>query len=339
MKKNLLNLMTGSLVLICSVSIAQPTLTATGINPIIGDSYTLNGSGYVSPGSAGASQTWNLSTMSGASAGLTNVVSPASTTYGSSFTTSTVGANNATAGTVNYYKTSSAALQNSGIASGTTPIVYSNFEDYLHFPCAFNNTFTDSWAASFVSGGYTFYRTGSTTVTADSYGTLITPNGTYTNVMRIHFVQVYQDSAYVGMPYIITYNNDEYMWYKDGAHVQIAAVYTLTSSSGGPYTGGSYVLGSVGINNAADFISSSNVFPNPAVDKLTVDFTLTENKKVDVQLYNALGQKMEQNQSANGVQGLNTVQLDVATLPQGIYFAQIILEGNIAATKRFVVTK
>jgi hypothetical protein len=39
------------------------------------------------------------------------------------------------------------------------------------------------------------------------------------------------------------------------------------------------------------------------------------------------------------MQGLNNIQLDVATLPEGIYFAQIVLEGNIAATKRFVVSK
>lgn len=338
MKKNLLKLMTGSLVIICSVSIAQPTLTATGVNPVIGENYTLNGSAYVSPGSAGASQTWNLSSMSGASAGITNVVAPSSTTYGSSFTTSTVAAENSTAGTVNYLKTSSTAMQNSGIVSGTTVITYSNFEDYLHFPTNFSNTFTDSWAASFVSSGYTFYRTGTTTVTADSYGTLITPNGTYTNVTRIHFVQDYQDSAFIGTPYVITYDNDQYMWYKDGIHVQIASVYTLTTSAGGPYTGGSYVLGSLGIDDAS-FISASNVFPNPAVDQITVDFTLTENKSVTVQVFNALGQKMDLNQSAEGFTGANTIQLDVATLPEGIYFAQILLEGNIAATKRFVVAK
>lgn len=331
--------MTFGLVLISTVSIAQPVLTATGINPVVGNTYTLFGSPYVSPGSAGAGQTWNLSTMTGTTAGLTTVVLPSATTYGASFSSSTVGCNNPTANTVNYYKTSATALQNSGIASGTTPFIYSNFEDFLHFPCSFNDTYVDSWAATFVSGGYTFYRTGSTTVTADGYGTLITPNGTYTNTMRVHFVQVYQDSAFVGVPYIITYNNDEYMWYRNGIHVQVASLYTLTSSAGGPYTGGSYVTGTVGIDDAADFISASNLFPNPASDQLTVDFTLTESKKVDVQLFNSIGQSVYINQTAQGLQGVNTIQLNVAGLPEGIYFAKILLDGEVGATKRFVITK
>ncbi|MCC6702640.1 MAG: T9SS type A sorting domain-containing protein [Fluviicola sp.] len=45
------------------------------------------------------------------------------------------------------------------------------------------------------------------------------------------------------------------------------------------------------------------------------------------------------NQQMEGFQGTNTIQLDVATLPEGIYFASIVLDGTTAATKRFVVAK
>ena len=313
MKKKLLNFMAGSLMLTYSVSIAQPTLTATGINPVIGDNLTYFNGNYVSPGSSGASQTWNLSTMSGTSGGLITIVTPASTTNGSNFSSSTVAGENVSSGTDSYYKTSATALQNSGIDAGGTLITFSNFEDYLHFPFSFSNSYTDTWAAQFFSG-YQFWRTGYTTVTADSYGTLITPNGTYTNVMRIHFVQIYQDSAYPGFPYVITYNNDQYIWYKEGVHLPIASVYNLTSSSGGPYTGGNYRSGAVGINEVSNYITSSNVFPNPAVDVVTINFTLTENKMVAILLFNSLGQKMEINQSTDGFQGLNSIQLNVATL-------------------------
>lgn len=331
--------MTGTFVLGASVALAQPTLTATGINPVIGESFTLNTSPFVSAGSAGASQTWDLSTMSGTSAGASSMVTPSSTANASSFPSSNVAWSNTTAGTVNYYKTTSTSLQTFGVVSGSTVIPYSNSEDILHFPFAYTNTYSDAWAGQFVSSGYTFYRTGTTTVTADGYGTLITPVTTYTNVMRVHFVEVYKDSAYVGVPYVITYNNDEYMWYRNGIHVQVAAVYTLTSSaSASPYTGGTYVTGTVGINEN-DQLSSSSIFPNPASDQVTVDFTLTESKMVSVQIFNSIGQREDISQSGNGMQGENTMQLDVSTLSKGIYFAQIMLDGNVAATKRFVVTK
>jgi hypothetical protein len=338
MKKPLHKLFLGTFAISAVFSNAQPVLTATGVNPVIGESFTLFNGNYVSPGSAGAGQTWNLSGISGSSAGLTNVVAPSSTTYGSSFPTATVAANNTTASTVNYYKPTSGAWENHGVVSGTTVIPYSNPEDFLHFPFSYTNTYTDSWAGQFVSGSYTFYRTGTTTVTADGYGTLITPTATYSNVMRVHFVQVYKDSAFVGVPYVITYNNDEYMWYKNGAHVQVALVYTLTTSAGGPYTGGSYVTGTVGMEEASKFISSSDLFPNPAADQITLNFTLTENKKVELKIINALGQQSGITQNTDGISGENSIEVDVTSLNPGIYFAQMMLDGNVTQTKRFVVS-
>lgn len=338
MKKKLLAFMTGSLMLICSVSIAQPTITATGINPVIGNSFTTQAANYVSPGSSGAGQTWNLSTMTGTTSSTATAVTPGSTTYGSSFPNSNV-ALNYTGGGAAYYKTSSSACQFYGVVSTSNVVMsYSNPEDFMHFPFSYNNTYSDPWAVQFVNGGYTFYRTGTTTVTADGYGTLTTPNGTYTNVLRIHYVQTYQDSAYVGTPYIIAYSNDEYLWYKEGIHLPLATVYTLTAN-GSPTTAGTYTTGNLGIDNPSALISSSNIYPNPATDIVNIEFTLTENQKADVRLFNAIGEQLTINQSTNGFQGENNMQLDVADLSEGVYFAQIMLNGNIAATKRFVITK
>ena len=338
MRKKLLALTTGSLMLICSVSIAQPTLTATGMNPVIGNSYTGESANYVSPGSSGASQTWNLSSMSGTSSSTANAVAPGSTSYGGSFPNSNL-AWSGSGGSAVYYKTSTSALQFYGAASGTSVLSYSNPEDLLHYPFTYNNTYNDTWAVNYNSGGYTVYRTGTTTVTADSYGTLVTPAGTFTNVLRIHFVENYQDSMYIMGPQVVTYNNDEYIWYKEGTHVQLATVYTLTPSTGSPTTSGSYTTLTSGINDFSEILSSSDLYPNPTSDKVTIDFTLTKNQKADVRLFNEVGQQVKISQSVYGIQGENKILLDVAELPEGIYFAQIVLEGNVTATKRFVITK
>jgi len=281
MKRRLLYFIPGYMLLLGNAAIAQPTLTATGINPVIGESYTINNGNYVSEGSSGANQTWDLSTISGSSGGLTNNVTPSSTPNGSNFPTSNLAADNTTTGSTGYYFTSSSVLQILGAVggSGSTVITYSNYEDILHFPFNYNNSYNDQWAASFQSAGYNYYRTGNTTVTADGYGTLITPNGTYTNVMRVHFVQDYQDSTYIGTPYIITYYNDEYIWYKEGVHATLAAVYTFTNSMSGTSTAGFYLTGTIGIDETNNYITSSNVFPNPAVDKVNINLNLTEKKR------------------------------------------------------------
>ena len=340
MKKNLLSFLTLNFVLIGTAVIAQPTLTATGTNPVIGDSQTFTTTPYFSPGSAGAGQTWNFGTLTGTAGTRATAVTVASTPNAASYPAANLAINQG-GGSYSYQKTSSSAYQNYGSVSGATVITYSNPEDFLRFPFTYNNSYVDNFAATFNSGGYNFFRRGTTTVTADAYGTLTTPLGTFSNVTRIHFVQAYQDSTNFGVPYIITYNNDEYFWYVNGTRTSLAATFTFTSSATGtPTTGGAFLSAtSVGVNDVEALASNVNLYPNPAVNAITIDFNLPENKNVTATLYNAVGQQVQDAASLSGIQGTNAVTFDISTLPQGIYYAQITVEGSIAATKRFVVSK
>lgn len=340
MKKQLLNLMTGSLILASFASIAQPSLTGTAVNPTIGESFTYTTcTTYFNQGPAGANQTWNFSTSTGTTSGVSSCVSVSSTPSGSSFPSANIAFNNAAGSNYSYQKTSATAYQNYGnVTSSGIVMSYSNPEDFLRFPFTYNNTYNDPWSCTFVNSGYTFYRTGATSITADGYGTLTTPAGTFTNVLRVHMVQTYQDSAYVGMPYVILYTNDEYMWYVNGTHAALAATFSFTAN--GSTSQSSFYLGAPsGIDNISNILTSLEVFPNPASDLIKINYNLTENKKVELCLFNTLGEKIHNSQTEEGIQGTNTSELNIAELPEGIYFAQIILDGNVAATKRFVVSK
>lgn len=334
MKKSL-QLFFGASVLLSVNAWAQPTLTATGINAVVGDILSIaNSTVSVSPGSAGAGQTWNLSALTGSAASNT-VVTVSSTPNAASFPNANISLKGASY--YAYYKTSSTAWQNYGSAT-TVVMPYSDPEDFLHFPFTYNNTFTDTWAAVFTNT-YTFYRKGSTTVTADGYGTVTTPAGTFNNALRVHFVQTYQDSAYVGTPYVITYQNDEYMWYLNGNHTPIATVYTLTTS-GNPSPGGSYLTNAVnGINDQVNLINNCLVSPNPAVEQINLDFDLAQNKHIEIKLFNSLGASVSPFISAEGLQGSNRYKLDVSTLPEGPYFIQVHLDGTPGTTRKFVISR
>jgi|SRR6218665_460535 len=341
MKKQLLNIFSFSFVMLGSAALAQPTLTATGCNPVLGDGQTFTSTAYFAPGSAGAGQTWNFGSLTGTTGTPATVVTVASTPYAATFSGTSNIAINQGGGNYSFQKTSSTAYQNYGTVAGGTVINYSNPEDYVHYPFTYNNSFVDYWAATFTSGGYNFFRRGHTTVTADAYGTLTTPMGTFSNVTRVHFVQDYQDSTNIGVPYVITYLNDEYFWYVNGTHAQLAATYTFTSSaSGTPTTGGFYLSAvTASVNENSEFVSSLNLFPNPATNNITIDLNLTENKSVTTTLYNAVGQQVQTAVTTEGTTGSNIVAFDISELPQGIYFAQILVDGKIAGTKRFVVSK
>lgn len=316
--------------------LAQPTLTATGINQVIGDQITSNNTQYVSPGSAGANQTWNLSSMSSSGSGTTTIVSPASTPNGSSFSNATIAMQSGS--TYAYYKTSASAWQYYGADNGSTVLAYSDPEDQLHYPFTFNNSFTDTWACTFTNT-YTFYRTGSSTVTDDGYGTLTTPDGTFTGVTRVHFVQTYQDSANISsVPYVITYSNDEYMWYLNGNHYPIAAVYTLTTSAGSPITGGLYLSNVVSGIEEQNGMSSLTMFPTLASDNINFTYSVDAPSAVTISVYNEAGQLlMEIPQEA--MVGENNISISVAELPAGNYFATIANGNAIPAVRKFVVSR
>lgn len=334
MKKSILHLMVFSLLSISCVSIAQPTLTSTGTNYTVGTSFSTFSASYVSPGNSGANQTWDLSSMSGTTSNTMGFVPPTSTAYSSYFPQANLACTATAYAAVGYYKVSSTAMQVCG-SYNSFEMVYSNLEDLMRYPCTYNSTYTDPWVTQYTANGYTFYRKGTTTVTADGYGTLITPNATYTNTMRVHVVQTYQDSAYLGYQYIATFTNDEYMWYKEGINMQIATVYSLTGS-GNTYTGGSYLTGNIGVENIEKNQIVSVIYPNPTSNNLTIEYSLQKNENIELQLINSLGQQTDINYTTIAFQGDNSIKLDISKLPEGIYFAQLKIKGEVIATKRFI---
>lgn len=339
MKKNLAYLiLLGFFLAMPMFSIAQPTITATGVNPVIGESYNIQNCNYINPGNAGANQTWNLSAMTGTSVTSTSYVAPSSTPSGSSFPNSNI-AWSIPSSTVSYYKTSSTALQYYGIASGSLIMSYSNPEDVLHYPFTYNNTYSDSWYTVFFNGAYTFYRRGTTNVTADGYGTLITPAGNYNDVLRVHLVQSYRDSAYIGGPYIINYHNDEYRWYKEGTHIQIANVYTITIPGLSTTTGASYLVSNSAIDQPTVPANVSLFYPNPASDRIFFNICLDKNEKIEMVLYNTLSLKMGKTFIWNGFKGENTVSIDLDNFAEGVYFAQILLNGALVSNERFMIIR
>ncbi len=349
MKKSLQKLFTVASLAFATMALAQPTLTALGMNAVVGDQLNNHTAGYTSPGNSGANQTWNLSAMGTGTLNVYSGVTVASTPYAVNFPAANVALTSTVSSQYIYYKTSSTALQLEGLAvnSGTTSVkfIYSNPEDFLHFPFSYNNTYTDPWQTTFSTGGSQFLRRGNTTVTADGYGTVTTPAGTFSNVMRIHFVQIYSDSTNISGfgPYVINYNNDEYIWYLNNNHYPLATVSTLSTTSSFTNSvsqNGTYLTGIIaGIESPSQYISAVNLFPNPASLSANLSISLTENKQVSIQVVNILGSEVGKSIVSEGMQGKNDYKLEVSNLSEGVYFAQISLNGVLASVQKVIISK
>jgi hypothetical protein len=73
-----------------------------------------------------------------------------------------------------------------------------------------------------------------------------------------------------------------------------------------------------GENNPASF----DVFPNPAYDKLTLQFGLDEIEKVEIDLYDVAGKRaISMTPYFNA--GLNKISIDISDLPGGVYLLDL----------------
>jgi hypothetical protein len=314
-------------------SVAQPTLTGSSSNPVIGDQLTYNKSNYVSPGNAGANQTWNLSAMT-STASASEFVAPASTPS-PSIPNSNISLQVGTS-TYYYYKTNSIALQNcSDILYGNI-ISYSNPEDALQYPFTFNNTFVDTYQG----GGFGISRNGTSTVTADGYGTLITPAGTYTNVLRIKIVRNYVDDP-GSVNLAITSDVLEYLWFSPNQRFHLASIYTMTNTSQGGTTtaqGGHYIGNYLtGIEEQNSWSNTVDLYPIPASNVLHIGLTGQIPTTIKASLYSTAGQLLKE--STIITQGKVDLEYQVADIPNGIYLINLKSDRGFTTQKRIVISK
>ncbi|MEO8149383.1 MAG: T9SS type A sorting domain-containing protein [Bacteroidia bacterium] len=313
---------------------AQPVLTAANTNPVIGESFTYHNwtpSGF-SPGASGANATWNFSTTTSTSVNTIAIVTPSSTPNGSLFPNANLAYS--LNGSYDYQLGNSTYLARVGAYSTAVAIPYSNEEKIMTYPFNFNSTFNDPWAASFVSGGYTFNRSGTTDGTADGYGTLILPGGvTLSNVMRIHLTEVYTDVWAFGT---IDYNSDIYEWIAPGIHYPVFS-YSYLIASGSPYYGGTYMdAASLGIDNSTASITMQ-VYPNPVTDFLHVQFETRPGSSYKISLVSSLGQEKILEQDKASTTNINAT-FDIKNYKSGMYLLRVET-GDGVSTRKITLTR
>ena len=92
-----------------------------------------------------------------------------------------------------------------------------------------------------------------------------------------------------------------------------------------------------GIDEHTRNISQLNVYPNPANTSVTLSYQLAQNENKGIlRLYNTTGQLIKTNNisSANG-----TIEEDVSTLPGGIYYYTLSVNGMIMATNKLAIIR
>lgn len=195
--------------LFCSGLAAQPVLNSA-ITPFPGTSIpftTLNQALDMS--NAGANVTWDFSGFSGGQAATADIVSAASDPDASAFP----GATHVVSGLgpKRIYTMDATGWYILGIAQTGFTVSCDNSIREIKLPQNFESSSVDALNCGFSFQGLNFERTGFAENSYDAWGTLILPNGTLTNVIRVKTHELTTDLAsFQGLP--ITNQNDNYTY-------------------------------------------------------------------------------------------------------------------------------
>ena len=301
-------------------SFSQVTIQASDINPFLGETFTSYKTNAVSVGPTGLNVTWDLSQMVSSSSQISTVAS-ANTSFPLSNSTTNIDDLSKI-----YSLNNSSGQFIYGDLEGTTLITYTDPMQMMAFPMTSTLVASDNHVASFSISGLTFNRVGTTSILCNSYGTLITPEGTFTDVLRVRLQMDYVDT-YVGGP--LNYSVIAYAWYKAGIHKELASVVEITSPQGVNSYGQYLETSSLGVKQIES--NDFTVYPNPTSDEINVSFDKTEEIKT-IKVLNLNGEVVKEFTSFQN----NSVRLNVENLNEGIYFLNITTVDDETKIVKFI---
>ena len=274
---------------------AQPVLNATDFETELSMTVYKGNSSGLSPGNAGANQVWDFSGLTLTPPNFTfNTVAVATAPSSNNFPASNYcwkmiesSDPNNIISEYDFYNLSNTSLEYLG-HSGSSISIYSDTAIYFQFPYTYNTEINDTYQSSGAPNAH------SNTSVYDAYGTLKTPFGTYTNVIR----QKKTEGTYVS-----------YRWYQTKPF-SIIMQGEFTDSS--PLTVYKNTTG-LGVN-PIEPKKAMAIFPNPAHTELNIQ--LPEQQTLDrVAIKDVTGKiVLKQDQNLN--------QINVSHLANGLYFIE-----------------
>lgn len=340
------------IVLLFSVNglFAQPVLN-NNLNFTIGDNYRIDGYNFVTnidPGGPGGNQAWDFEVVDGEEffEGVPAMcVDPSTTPFGDS--TGAAGATiaikplNSEFGPYQYYKTNVSSREL--LAMGWYETGNTSFTNYLNnyvdlqFPMAYGDDYdfiTELLMYSVDLGYHVMRDSGHVYIEADAWGSMITPIGTYPNVLRLKTTSVIH-SWYrydIGEPWIYLgeFTDISYNWYAPDIKVPVLTImeFLFDKSAGEMYA----------LHFLADYqfptgIESQektvfNVFPNPANHIIHV-VSGEDHIAEEITIYDQHGKEMLRQIPQNGA-------LDVSELKPGCYFVELRDQKN-TMTRKLVI--
>lgn len=315
--------------------IAQPTLTAANSNPTSGEifyGHTIDTSGK-NVGSSGAGVTWIIPTEPILTIDTTIYSNCISTPYCDSFPTSNLAALNNLDYTYSFAYTG--GLSMIGMHTEGQLLYFTDPLKKIAYPFTFGSISHDT-AFCTINTFTTIYLSIYYSITADAWGTLITPSGTYSNTLRTHTTIITKDSLNLGgMPIINYLQNEEYNWYNPGVHHPLLTMSVDTIGSGSTYLSGvKYYTQHLSPTIVYDKEQiKATLYPNPAQNMINVRWSGAGKETVEISITDLTGRLLKKETSPNLKNEINNIDLPCIDYKSGTYILYIRSGENLLVEK------
>jgi len=332
--------------LVSAVMLAQPTLDYPQNAPQIGEVSQIQ---FVTPGditfaTSGPDVTWDYSELTPIYGGEITAIDPSQAPAGAQFPASNVAISMGdTIFTFTLANADGYHYLGSQSTTGSYPsiLVYSDSRTFLKFPFTYEDTYFDAYKGVVTTAAATVHVTAFSELYADAYGTLILPSGTYTNVLRTVTVDAELDSVFVGGSFMKSFDilRTQFSWFEEDGPGPLMSIEIMSNEGLGSLdTMAYYITSGSGIgDDQQSQISQLRVYPNPADQHVTIAFKTSPNTGATISIVNQVGQVViSRTVNAKSMGSVNE-NIDISTLPPGIYFANINCDCSKQLTEKFVI--
>ena len=307
-------------------STAQITLTAATHGITAGSSSSLWSADttnfYAGPG--GTAQTWDFSWLQLDTLGSTSYYFDPAAMGGSFYTSLFPTANLMCAASMTsglFYNQTPTELSLVGEFYYATGIAqnYSDPQIVQPYPFSYGNTVTDAFYSTYAGTTHS----GNTTITADGEGTLMLPWGSFP-ALRVKTMEHYVDVAGAS---VLTVDVAIYNWYTATDQFPVLQfAYGAGHLGSGPVQSFKTVLVNsavVGIQENDANAIAMNVFPNPAVEQCTVNYSLNTADAVTITVCDVLGRTVQTIEKGMLQAGDQSETISLEGLSKGIYAVKV----------------
>lgn len=327
----------------------QPVIDATDL-PVAGFAYTTGtDTAYhttMLPG--GASQTWDYSGLINQIPDTMGFIPASSTPFAFQFPGANLAAVNLSEATYSYFTSEPTGFYfNGAISPGVNMILQGQGMLFAPVPFTYNDTRSNvarmvldttitNTLGTFL---YRYIVNFTTNFIADGYGTVILPNGSYPDVLRLKVTQITYDTILVdpgaGGWVTVDMSAVQKTMYRFFQHGQLASyILGINADSLGINTDYSeYLTASVLLGTPDNSVRSTVAsYPNPVSNVISFS-GIAGNRNAHIRMYDVTGHLVLENH----LTGTTGNSVDVSELPNGVYFYDIVTENASPYKGRFIV--